>query len=470
MEIKSTFETGKLTIAIVGSVNAAEASNLQQGVAALVNEYDDAEQIVIDATDMDFISSMGLRVFLSLMKKHIDMRIIGVNPDVYKVFNLTGITKLIPVEQALAQVSIEGCELVAGTTNLYCLTDETVVKVFRQGTTRADIEREVELAKEVFVLGVPTAMAFEIVKVDDGRLGLIYESTTPAKFDAQTIGDVLRNLHEVKVEPDGKIPSSVEREKKNIKSLEPYLGKDAVAKLLQLLSAVPDGSSLLYGNTNVDHVMLQNGEPIMTDMSEVGYGNPILDLAHLYSSLSAEDKEKFFDDFLRSYYDMESDEVIAKNKENIIVLSVIRDFTKLTRDGEPTDEEVEKYNDRFEMVVDACWDVMLSRLKFKMDFHEEILKLERKGYYLDSDVSIDWIAQKLGTNRHYVSDYFNKVLHITFNDYINTLRLEHAARLLKEGRMSLAQIAYSSGFNNDHTFRRLFKARYGCSPSQYAER
>ena len=102
-----------------------------------------------------------------------------------------------------------------------------------------------------------------------------------------------------------------------------------------------------------------------------------------------------------------------------------------------------------------------------MDFDDVFKKLEEEKFYLDTEVNIDWISSKLGTNRHYVSDYLNRVKHVSFYEYVNTLRLIYAEQLLKEGKEKLADIAFICGFNSDHTFRRLFKEKYGCTPLQY---
>ncbi len=102
-----------------------------------------------------------------------------------------------------------------------------------------------------------------------------------------------------------------------------------------------------------------------------------------------------------------------------------------------------------------------------MDFDDVFIKLEDEKFYLDTEVNIDWISSKLGTNRHYVSDYLNRVKHVSFYEYVNSLRLIYAERLLKEGKEKLADIAFICGFNSDHTFRRLFKEKYGCTPLQY---
>lgn len=467
MELHSQNDNGQLTIAISGRIDAAEAQKLQKELMDIVDGQDRVDSVVIDAVQMTFISSMGLRVMLMLKKKIDDLRIIGVCPDVYNVFALTGFNKILTIEKALPNVSVEGCLQVHGMKDVYQLTDDTVLKVFPAGTAKADVDHEVAMAKEVFVLGVPTAMAFDIVMVD-GRYGLIYESTTPMSIKAIALGKMLRNLHDQKVDPEeGAFVYGHNELKKRIQALEPYLGDDAVSKLLQMIKVLPDATSLLHGNLTLDSIMKQNNEAIFTDMGRVCYGHPVLDFSHLYASFSEEQKGEYFDMLLDEYFDMESAETIKRNKENIVILSAIHQFLDLTADGEPTQEMIEQSKAKFKECITDRWEEILSRLRFKMDFNEEIRALERKQFYLDPDVNIDWIAQKLGTNRHYVSDYFNKVLHCTFNEYINNLRLNYAAKLLREGRVAKSQVCYDAGFGNDHTFRRLFKQKFGCLPSQY---
>ena len=468
MKIQSRYNDGQLTVVVSGRVTAAEAQELQNKVMDMMEEHDDnVKSIIMDISDMTFISSMGLRVMLILKKKVGNMCIIGASDDVYKVFSVTGFNKLINIEKALPNVSVKDCPLVEGRTDVYQLTEDTVLKLFPEGTTRDNVDREVTMTKKVLVLGVPTAMAFDMVMAD-GRYGLIYESTKPLNIDATSLATMLRDLHELKVHPEEDDFNYGHTElKKRIQALLPYLGDDAVSKLLQMLKVVPDATSLLHGNLTTRCITDQNGEAIFTDMGSVCYGHPLLDLSHLYASFSEEQKAEFFDTLLEEYYDMESDETIKRNRENIIVLSEIFEFTNMLDNGEPSDKVIEDSQKRFKERIADRWEEILSRLRFKMDFNEEIRALERKQFYLDSDVNIDWIAQTLGTNRHYVSDYFNKVLHCTFNEYINNLRLNYAAKLLREGRVEKSKVCYDAGFNNDHTFRRLFKQKFGCLPSQF---
>ena len=59
---------------------------------------------------------------------------------------------------------------------------------------------------------------------------------------------------------------------------------------------------------------------------------------------------------------------------------------------------------------------------------------------------------------------------MTFFDYVNNLRVEHAVSLLKNSDLRLNVIAEQSGFNSISTFRRVFAAKQQCTPSEYRKR
>ena len=101
-------------------------------------------------------------------------------------------------------------------------------------------------------------------------------------------------------------------------------------------------------------------------------------------------------------------------------------------------------------------------------FAEQLQKsIEQDKCYLDPELCLQQLAQALRTNRTYLSQYFNNVLQTTFYDYINRLRIEHAARLLIETDDKIEVVAMQSGFNSITTFRRIFQKHFGMKASQY---
>ncbi len=92
-------------------------------------------------------------------------------------------------------------------------------------------------------------------------------------------------------------------------------------------------------------------------------------------------------------------------------------------------------------------------------------------YYRDSTLTLQKLAQLLGTNRQYLSNYINQERHMTFYEYINEFRLEEAKVILEsknsESQQSLEDISVMVGFNSYSTFLRSFKSKYGKTPSKY---
>ena len=87
--------------------------------------------------------------------------------------------------------------------------------------------------------------------------------------------------------------------------------------------------------------------------------------------------------------------------------------------------------------------------------------------YLQHDLSLLQLAQTLGINRFYLSQYFSRQ-GTTYNAYINDLRIRHFMRLYREavqnGQTIVAQqLANDSGYRSYSTFSLAFKQRMGKS-------
>jgi AraC-like DNA-binding protein len=58
---------------------------------------------------------------------------------------------------------------------------------------------------------------------------------------------------------------------------------------------------------------------------------------------------------------------------------------------------------------------------------------------------------------------------IPAGDFIRNLRLEQAARLIREKKINVTQVAYAVGFNNQTHFSTVFKRHFGMTPKGYLE-
>lgn len=95
------------------------------------------------------------------------------------------------------------------------------------------------------------------------------------------------------------------------------------------------------------------------------------------------------------------------------------------------------------------------------------VKTLEEGWWREPDLSLADLAARLGANTAYLSRAINEGLGVNFNEMINQMRAEEAARLIdRDDRSPLLHIALEAGFNSKATFNRVFRAVHGISPSE----
>jgi AraC-like DNA-binding protein len=89
--------------------------------------------------------------------------------------------------------------------------------------------------------------------------------------------------------------------------------------------------------------------------------------------------------------------------------------------------------------------------------------------HLDEDISLPKLASLLGVTTHQLSELLNIHKSTSFYDFLNDLRYQESLHFLEvnESELTIADIAYRSGFNNRNTFYKVFKEKTGLTPSQY---
>lgn len=111
----------------------------------------------------------------------------------------------------------------------------------------------------------------------------------------------------------------------------------------------------------------------------------------------------------------------------------------------------------------------------RSDIHYALyLKMEqlmKAGLFREKELTLDRMAEALGTNRTYVSNALNKVAGISFYGYIDSYRIKEATRILSDSALSegisLKQLADDVGYNNIQTFFKAFKRETGVTPGNY---
>ena len=292
--------SGKVTeqgieITLCGRIDSNNARDAETEISALITGHSDLP-VVIDAQELEYISSAGLRVLLHVKKSNGDLRIVNVNSEVYEILDMTGFTQMMEVEKAYRVVSVEGCEEIGRGANgtIYRIDQDNVVKVYNNADALSEIQHEREVARIALVLGIPTAISYDVVRVGNSY-GSVFEllnarsfskilATEPDKLDwcVKEFTDMLKKIHGTLV-PAGKLPDMRETVIKWAEFMRDHLPKAEGEKLLALVKAVPHDDHMIHGDYHTKNLELQGDEVLLIDMDTLAVGHPIFELAGIFN-------------------------------------------------------------------------------------------------------------------------------------------------------------------------------------------
>ena len=349
MKIEKQINGNELTIKLEGRLDANTVPEVENEISNL----DGIEKIVFDFEKLEYISSLGLRVILKCKKLIDSTSIINCNPEVYEVLNITGFTEMMEIEKAFRNISIDNCEKIGEGFfgNIYRIDPETIVKVYKIPDSYIYIKKERELAKKAFVMGIPTAIPYDIVKV--GNLyGTVFEllnaksmvnlinNEEDLDIFAKKCSDVLKIMHSKEVK-EGELPNRKETILKDVEECHKYFSEETYEKLIALLNTIPDRNTLLHCDFHVKNIMMQDDDLLLIDMDNLSIGHPIFEFGSIYASYEAfscvnkkntddflglplETTSKLFNKILKYYYENKSDDELEDIKLKVSIISFIQ--------------------------------------------------------------------------------------------------------------------------------------------------
>ena len=359
----SRVENGRLIIPLEGRIDSVSSDRVDQEIHQILSQHPGVP-LTLDADQLTYISSSGLRILMRLLKGgYPDLEIRNASPDIFEIFSVTGMDTMIHISKQMRRVSVEGCPVIGSGAfgTVYRLDGDTVVKVFREGEASLPvIRRETDRARRAFVSGVPTAIPFDIVRVGD-QYGAVFEM-----IDAQNCNDLvaqdpavldslipryaafLRSLHEIEVPADA-LPAARDIHLKYLSAVSDCLNADAADRLRALLRAMPDNRHLVHGDVHLKNLMSSSGEMILLDMDSMSVGDPVFEFAALYRTYilfnedDPEDSVFFFgfDDAVaariyretvRAYFGSPAPDVLAAMEKKILLLASLRFLATLILD------------------------------------------------------------------------------------------------------------------------------------------
>ena len=353
MDITYRIDKDLLYIAIEGRVDASNAADAEKKIFEIKHANAD-KHVVMDADNLEYISSAGLRVILKLRKEEPKLAIINVNPDVYEVFDMTGFTDMVTIEKAYPRMSVEGCEFIAKGANgaVYRYDNETILKTYFAKDALPEIKQERENARRAFVLGINTAIPYGIVRVGESYgtvtellnaisvTKLICENPDDLSVPVKYYIDMLKSIHGVEVE-DGEVPDMKETALAWANFVSDHIPEEQGKKLRALIEAVPKRNTLMHGDYHTNNIMVQNGEPLLIDMDTLCMGHPVFELGSMYNAFvgyseldhqnmkdffgySFETAGKFWNMALKMYLGTEDEAVCRSVMEKAMIIGYTR--------------------------------------------------------------------------------------------------------------------------------------------------
>ena len=336
----------ELTLYLEGELNSYNADNVEKEIDNTLKSQS-FDKLVLDFANISYISSAGLRIILKLKQKYDDLSIIETSLEVYDIFSMTGFTNIMDIKKGLKRIYLSGAQVIGDGyySTVYRIDKDTIIKVFERVSDPDQIERELKLAKEAFVLGIPTAISFDIVRVDDGKLGVRYEM-----LDCMSLKNAFVNMKDKWPElldkyaallkkmnstpcDDPNIPNKKQAYLVKLEKIKPFLPAAAHEKLVKMFNAIPERNTLIHGDCHFKNIMLQNNDLLLIDMDTLSVGYPIFEWAALYApyvafneddpgnsmnffGMSDEEVAKIYDELLIRYFG--KDDQAIKDKIKIV--------------------------------------------------------------------------------------------------------------------------------------------------------
>lgn len=297
-EIELSFNGKESFLVLKGRLDSTNAESVQKYLDAEMADKK-ISSILIDAQSLEYISSAGLRVILSLKKKIGNLKMINVKSEVYEILEMTGFTQMMEIQKAYKQVSVEGCKIIGEGEKgiVYRINADTVVKVYKNTDSLDEIKKERELARKAFVHGIPTSISYDIVQVD-GKFASMFEmlesrslaeriNEEPDRLDelAKASAALLKKIHSLELK-EGEMPDARAECLDRTERLRGFLSDEAFEKLILLVQKIPYSRTVIHGDFHVKNQRFLNstGELMLIDMDTLCQGDPLFDFAVLYNA------------------------------------------------------------------------------------------------------------------------------------------------------------------------------------------
>ena len=142
---------------------------------------------------------------------------------------------------------------------------------------------------------------------------------------------------------------------------------------------------------------------------------------------------------------------------------ILKDYTKVFSEEIKFEEMCLMSSEVMEMIMGVIYQ---HRSQKKTNEHlTKAIAYIKQNYH--QNLSLETVANQVYVSTYYLSHLFREELNMTFSDYLNKIRMEHALDLIHGTGKNVQMISETVGFNDASYFSKIFKKHYGVSPNSY---
>ena len=359
-------------IHLSGRIDSENAAMIEEEIVKALAEQE-GDKIIFDASELDYISSAGLRILMRIGKQTgKPMQVTGVSLEIYNIFELTGFTEIMEVKKIIREVSVADCPVIGqgffGT--VYRLDNDTIVKLYNSPDSDSIrmIENERKMARTAFIKGIPTAISYDTVRCGD-QYGSVFELLEAKTMNEILVADLsgaeelvrkyaefVKLVHHTVMDA-GTLPPAVNVYAGYLESIRKYISDECYDRIKELFEKMPEDHHVVHGDFHMKNIMLTKEGPMLIDMDTLNEGNPVFDLGSIYCVYrefnrdDPEDSMEFFgidDDMARfvweklmEYYFASSDkDLLSASLDKIRIVSAIRFLFLLATTDQGSEDHV----------------------------------------------------------------------------------------------------------------------------------
>ena len=323
-----------------GEIDSFNAKEFEDDLLKCHSEKGD---LLLDASELSYMSSSGIRALVKLSRLQKEVRIDNVNDTMFSIFYSSGLTEIFTINREMLKMTNDNWDVagVGATGTVYKINNDTAIKVYKEGTKFEYVNQERELARQAFICGVPTIIPNRNVMVGDQYATIIElvnsVSLGEAFMDSSDNFDklmddyvrMIKDLHSIEDKKEY-FPNLQDLWLRSEHMVREGLEADDAELVVDIYKNSKRSRNLLHGDIHPGNVMISDGEMVLVDMASMSTGPDILDVITVFrlsmygkdvGLLNAAEEsmgfkkemfERFWNEFAKRYYETEDEDVIEE--------------------------------------------------------------------------------------------------------------------------------------------------------------